>query len=103
VNRLGYDLHISRKPFWADEDGPAISLEEWLACAAEDPELRPDAENPSKKNWVVTLPEGSWPLWWELSGELLTKNPDPPAIAKMVRLASLLAARVQGDDGEVYD
>jgi hypothetical protein len=101
--RLGYDLHVTRRSFWADEEGPPISLEEWLACAKDDPELHPDLENPGSENWILVLSEGSWPLWWERRGELVTKNPDPPAIVKLVSLARSLGATVQGDDGEVYD
>ncbi len=100
---MGYDLHVTRRSFWADEEGQSISIEEWLACAKDDPELRPDLENPGWENWLIVLSEGSWPLWWERRGKLVTKNPGPPAIAKLVRLALSLGATVQGDDGEVYD
>ena len=26
---MGYELHITRKVNWSDEDGPAIALSEW--------------------------------------------------------------------------
>jgi hypothetical protein len=99
---LGYDLHVTRKTSWADDDGPSISLEEWLEYAAKDPDLRQDEENPGSENWKILLPEGSWPLWWDARGELVTKNPDPAAVAKLVRIASALGARVLGDDDESY-
>ena len=100
---MGYDLHVTRKSSWADEDGPEISLEEWLAYAASDSEVLPDLENAGRENWTIKLPEGTWPLWWDSRGELVTKNPDPPAIAKLVRIASALSARVLGDDDEIYN
>jgi hypothetical protein len=99
---LGYDLHITRKEFWSDENGPVITLEEWAAYVASDPTVRPDPDNPGIENYVVTSEAGNWPLWWNPSGEIFTKNPDDHAIAKMVRIARALDARVLGDDEEIY-
>jgi hypothetical protein len=39
---MGYDLHITRKTFWADPDGPHITTEKWLAFIAPDPQLERD-------------------------------------------------------------
>ena len=41
-----------------------------------------------------------WLDWFE--GDIYTKNPDEPILAKMLGIASSLGAKVQGDDGEVY-
>ena len=35
-------------------------------------------------------------------GNIYTKNPDEPILAKMLQIAVALGARVQGDDGEFY-
>lgn len=99
---MGYDLHVTRKTFWYDEDGPEISLEEWLTYAATDPDLQLDEENPGDDNWKIRLSDGSWPLWWQSRGELLTKNPEPRVIAKLLHIARALGARVLGDDDETY-
>jgi hypothetical protein len=34
---MGYDVHITRKKFWADEHGLEITAEEWLQYVAGDP------------------------------------------------------------------
>jgi hypothetical protein len=58
---VGYDVHITRKENWFDENGPAISLDEWAAV-----------------------------------------DPDPKILRKMFVIAQNLAAKVQGDEGEIY-
>ncbi|NHZ35022.1 hypothetical protein F0185_15715 [Massilia sp. CCM 8692] len=98
---MGYDFHITRRQFWADEHGPAISLAEWLDYASGDSEIEPDHENPGSENWLVVSHAEKWPLWWEL-GEVYTKNPDPAVIRKMISIARALDARVQDDDGEIH-
>ncbi len=99
---MGYDLHITRKTFWADDNGPVITAEEWLAYVATDSQLRLDT---SSKRHRVTLAiqsryPDSWLEWFE--GDIYTKNPDEPILAKMLEIAAALKARVQGDDGEIY-
>ncbi|MFN2125831.1 MAG: hypothetical protein ACK2UF_22890 [Candidatus Promineifilaceae bacterium] len=41
---MGYDLHITRKEYWA-EPGDDIASEEWLTLVEHDPELSLQAEN----------------------------------------------------------
>jgi hypothetical protein len=99
---MGYDLHITRKKFWADAQGPAITADEWLAYVVTDPQLRLDANS---KGHTVTLAIPSkypdpWLEWSE--GEIYTKNPDEPILSKMLEIATVLKAKVQGDDGEIY-
>jgi hypothetical protein len=79
---MGYDAHITRRKSWADTDGPEISEQEWLAHAADDPELAS--------------------LFWN-GGNIDAKNPDGPLVRRMVSAAAALGATVQGDDGESYD
>ena|GEM_PF-2686269 len=43
-NDMGYDLHITRKEFWADKEGSIITLEEWQQYVATDPDLASDPE-----------------------------------------------------------
>jgi hypothetical protein len=99
---MGYDLHITRKKYWCDEEGPVISPEEWLAVVRDDPELTLSAENgPYFANWSgpSRYPD-PWLDYFE--GDVFAKNPDDPLIEKMVQIADRLGAKVQGDDGEVY-
>lgn len=99
---MGYDVHITRKKSWIDEEGPVITAEEWLQYVATDPQLRLD---PASKRHAVTLDIKSeyaepWLEWFE--GNIDTKNPDDAIRTKMVQIAAALGAKVQGDDGEIY-
>lgn len=102
---MGYDLHITRKKYWADEeDKGSISLSEWSAHVENDPELTQDPNNPGENNYLYLRESGNWPLWYSPElGEINTKNPDTDVIQKLVRIANSLGAKVQGDDGELYD
>ena len=42
---MGYNLHITRKDFWAVEVGPAISLDEWQEYVALDEEIKEGLQN----------------------------------------------------------
>jgi hypothetical protein len=102
---MGYDLHITRKAQWSDEDGPMIGQDEWLRIIETDPELMLDRET------HCSIGEGdvvyaSWKgepgaLGW-FEGEIGAKNPDKALVLKMVGIAERLGAKVQGDDGEEY-
>ena len=98
---MGYDLHITRRPVWTDDDGPQITLAEWKVYVESDNEVRADTANgPTAFLWTAH-PKEPWPLCWD-RGELYTKNPDPVTICKLVTVAGRLSATVQGDDGEIY-
>ncbi|WP_042409939.1 hypothetical protein [Streptacidiphilus carbonis] len=81
---MGYDVHITRRENWWDEEGQDISVAEWEAVVAADPGL------------------GAVPLWWNV-GRIVSKNPSDAVITRMREVAKALGARVQGDDGEYYD
>jgi hypothetical protein len=99
---MGYDLHITRKEFWADDEGPKITLEEWGNYVATDTSIKLDEENPGSKNYVFHSGQNLCPLWWDERAEIYTKNPEPQFIAKLVQIANTLGAKVMGDDGEIY-
>ena len=97
---MGYDLHITRKVHWSDEDGPTISPDEWLAVLDSDPELSRATDAGTDGSL-----SGAWKgetLFWFDDGEVVCKNPDEAIIHKMVTIAKRLGATVQGDDGEHY-
>jgi hypothetical protein len=116
---MGYDVHITRKEDWADPDGPAISLEEWLAVVAADPEMRLDGYAEAHRDGSVLRMEcEGLAVWTAYSGHglngnmawflfnddrIVVRNPDNEILRKMWTLARALSARVQGDDGEFYD
>jgi hypothetical protein len=117
---MGYDVHITRKHDWFDEKGPQISLAEWLALVAADSEMRLDgyAETRLPGGSVFRTEKEGLSVWtaysqhdesgnkaWFLyhGGEIAVKNPDDEILRKMWSIAQLLSAKVQGDDGEIYD
>jgi hypothetical protein len=96
---MGYDLHITRKAHWSDEDGPTIGSDEWLSILDSDPELSRATDAGDD-----TL-AGAWKgdtLFWFDDCEVRCKNPDDAIVRKMVQIAGRLNATVQGDDGEIY-
>jgi len=116
---MGYDVHITRRAEWFEEEGPEITLDEWLAVIRDDPEMRLDgyaeASLPSGK--VLRVDDASMAVWtayskhgvggnmawmWHSHGNVMAKNPDDEMLCKMWQLAERLSARVQGDEGELY-
>lgn len=117
---MGYDVHITRKGNWFDESGPEIALEEWTALLGGDPEMRLDGfaeiQNEAGEGlrftseglavWVSYSGHGKDGnmAWFDYrSGSIAVKNPDAEILGKMWRIAQILSAKVQGDDGELYD
>jgi hypothetical protein len=119
---MGYDVHITRKQHWADEEEEAIiSLAEWEAYVAADPEMRLDnhaealVRDTDQTIWVDSEGLSMWLsyskngragnyAWFSYEGDRVTvKNPDEEILGKMLAIAHALGARVQGDDGEYYD
>lgn len=100
---MGYDFHITRAEFHADNAGREITAEEWLRYVESDPELR---LIPANGKYFARWNGKSkyldpWFDWFE--GNIDTKNPDKAIVGKMLLIARQLGARVQGDDGEFYD
>jgi hypothetical protein len=123
---MGYDVHITRKAkSWADEeDAAAISLAEWKAYIADDPEMRlADQTEVSLHNPDVALPalpttvanrcmwlgyskngRGGHYAWFAHEVDRVTvKNPDEEILGKMLAIAQALQGRVQGEDGAYFD
>lgn len=101
---MGYNFYITRRRNHSDENGPAITADEWKSLVASDPELEfRDKRVPLMATWSG---ESKWPEPWfdfsERYGSIDTKNPDSPVIAKMLQIAKALNATVQGDNGETY-
>ena len=115
---MGYDVHITRKDEWWDEEGPVIALDEWLAVVEADPDLRLDgfsevptpdgsilrAEVPGLTVWTAHPEAPDLVVWLHHGeGEIQARYPDDLTLAKMADLARQLGANVQGDEGENYD
>ncbi|MFF4401729.1 hypothetical protein [Streptomyces sp. NPDC001480] len=116
---MGYDVHITRRTPWWEDEGEQITTQEWAAVVAADPELEmvqvarvsprgQDTVLEYRHEWLaqmVTHPErdthGAWLDWGE--GQIVVKHPDELLLKKMREIAGVLGARVQGDDCEYYD
>ena len=115
---MGYDVHITRREEWFDEEGDEISLEEWKRYVASDEEMRLDGfaevETPDGMLRVESEGLSVWlrysghgkdgnMAWFDHSeGNVTVKNPDDEILRKMFSIAQSLNAKVQGDEGEVY-
>ncbi len=100
---MGYNVYVTRAENWSDGNSAPIAPEEWLAAVAAGPGLR--LEPDSGDYFAVwegadAPPGGGWFDWSE--GNVFTSSPDRPIVAKMLELAALLGAKVQGEDGKVY-
>ena len=115
---MGYDLHITRRTEWHDDEQASIdiSLEEWLSYIDKDKELElsdnywtkvpgSDTESqvsPGYCEWTKH-PTGDQLGFAYSDGSISTKNPDDDTIKKMLTISKALNAHVQGDDGEIYE
>lgn len=113
---MGYDIHITRKEEWSDENGPRISEDEWRAFVASDSEMVmtgvAECTNPQGETIRLTRPlltewrghsSGSTVWFHYFEGSVAVKNPDDECLAKMRQVAIKLRARLRGDEGEFYD
>ena len=50
---MGYEVYITRKEAWFDEEGDAITLDDWLDYVEQDPDMRADGYA------EATTPDGS--------------------------------------------
>jgi hypothetical protein len=108
---MGYDLHIARVT-----EATGITLGEWLNYVSSDPEMRLlgttaftsssgeviKVNAPGLSEWIEPSTGGK--VWFDhRSGGIVVKNPSREARMKMFRVAKVLGAIVEGDDGEQYD
>ena len=106
---MGYDVHISRRENWFDDEGPTIAASEFEAAVEHDPNLAlvpvPTDRNGDPQPMAVLASDAQLRresgLRWR-AGRISSKNPSDLLLEAMCRLAERLDARVQGDDGEFY-
>ncbi|MGB3007882.1 MAG: hypothetical protein WBC06_15315 [Chitinophagaceae bacterium] len=118
---MGYELHITRKANWFDEDDSRqISFDEWTQILVDDKEMRLDgfAEVATTNGDTIKVESEGLSIWTKYSGNglngnyawfdyslgrIVCKNPDDEIISKMLDIAKRLNAKVQGDEGEIYE
>ena len=95
---MGYDIYITRKQHWFDEDGPEISESEWLDVASRHRELLRLA---GTHDFELRKAQASRYLFYS-SGQIFMKKPTREALMLMISLSKELKAHVQGEEGELY-
>lgn len=118
---MGYEVHITRQENWFDEDDSReISFYEWTQILAHDNEMRLDnfAEATTTSGETIRVESEGLSVWTKYSGNglnnnyawfdysrgsIVCKNPDDEIINKMLDIAERLNAKVQGDEGEIYE
>ena len=116
---MGYEVHITRADEWSDSEASPIALDEWIRYVDADDEMRLDghADADLGDAGVLRYESAGLAVWTAYSGDgrdgnrawfdhcdgrVDVKNPDEEILAKVVRIARALSARVVGDDGETY-
>jgi hypothetical protein len=118
---MGYNLYITRKENSFDDDEQnCISLTEWIDYLRADNEMRLDnfAEATATNGEYVRTESQGMSVWtkyskdgvagnhawfWPDNGNIVVKNPHAEIRNKMIDIAGYLKAKVQGDDGEIYE
>jgi hypothetical protein len=101
---MGYAVFVTRrKKHWHDPAGESISVAEWRSVVESDPELLWGPELGEHAAIWRSSPE-SEVEWVDLeAGNLEVKNPSAALLAKLVSVAKVLHAHVEGEDGESYE
>lgn len=99
---MGYNLYITRREDWSEE-GQDIAPDEWLSIVEKDPQLSIYERNgPYFALWKTSQSDIEYWLDWN-DGNIYSKSPNQILVLKMVEIAKILNAIVQGEEGEVYD
>jgi hypothetical protein len=102
---MAYDLHIVRSFRWTDASDAPIAKSDVDTLVEADPELAwstSDFVDMKDHAGAVTrcylvLWNGTPCFWWQ-QDQLLCSGPDDAQVAKLIRVAPALNARVIGDD-----
>ena len=116
---MGYDVHITRKDEWFSEEGEEISLKEWTDFVNSSSDMRlkgfAEAKTPSGTLRIESEGLSVWldnsghdedgiKAWFgHAEGNIEVKSPDEEILKKMFQIAQVFDAKVQGDEGEIYD
>jgi hypothetical protein len=101
-------VSISRRAYPFEENGPEISVDEWLQAVDGEKDFRlpiaDECEGVGSHARVCTTFDPPVVFDFTSMGEIDVKNPSPPIIARMKRLAMLLNATVfSAEHGETFD
>lgn len=98
----GYDVHITHKENWFDENEICINKSDWKQYLDHDSTIQNDLDN-GIGNYLVYINKNEYSMWFDYKNcDLGTKNPNAELLGKFIEIAKALNAKVQGDDGEIY-
>ena len=115
-----YALHITRREHWADKKHyNAISMLEWKSYVRSDQQMKfinaftcriggedytIDEEGLSAWKFHIHKGQAVWDVFFShANGNIYVVEPDKETTLKMIAIAGRLGARVQGDNGEIYE
>jgi hypothetical protein len=97
---VSHDAHITRAPDWSISDEVQIPLDEWADVAAAAGMVA--TRTPGVFYARDARESGDDATFEWRDGAITVEAPDRVTLARMIELAELLDAVVQGDDGEEY-
>lgn len=109
---MAYDLHITRQEIhFHRKDEFEISEKDWNSLLESHPELEPvdsikengmelTLNNTKIAKWTTSTGKNVWFKFYK--GNITVVGPDDETVKKMKEIASVIGAKVQGDDGEFY-
>ncbi len=100
---MSWEVHVTRGTYRMDEDAPPITVEEWLAYARSQPDLKvlpAPAGQPPEVIFDEGGERGEVCITWQ-DGRLSAWNPYERSIGRMVRIAREIGggAHCEDDDG----
>lgn len=92
---MAYAIHITKKNTWSDKE-PTITQAEWDSLQAKG--ILESAPNYPPELYAK---QGNV-FYYYHHGDIVCKPPDDAYIQKIKEVASVIGAKVQGDEGEFY-
>ncbi|WP_157571233.1 hypothetical protein [Kocuria rosea] len=104
---MSYDLHLTRASDWSEAPvHPITSIELVAACHQVGLALRPDGADAFQLGRSMSGEEVADLISAHVVEGQITLTPFPPdqdVADRVTRLAGILNAQMQGDDGEIYE
>jgi hypothetical protein len=115
---MSYEVRITRAEHWSESEKAPITLAEWMAYVAQDPEMRLDGFAECEvEGSTLRVESDGLAVWTRYSGngvggnmawfdhhkgQVVVASPDHEILEKMRQIARYFKARVMGDEGELY-